>query len=357
MYLRPKIFLATLLVSAVSPSYGAEFQPIGRRDLTIAIGMTGRITPDDGARLRELIAIATANGLTVSQIALNSEGGSVMGGADVALTVRNTGIGTFVAASSVCASSCFMVFAAGKNRSVENGARVGVHSATTLLSGESQQAKSMTVDMVRLLAELGTPAAVLGRLVTSRPHEIAWLTALELEAMTGKVTTPRASSSYAQEISTVVKSKDSGRTTVSSDDLHSARQLLSKASSFLRAERPVDALPILRSALELNPFDADLVCTYGKALQMSGQHVAAKDALALALRLNPKRGDNWQLLALTLAELGDDQWATECFAAYYDLSGHKDIAREQMLRWRADPSSSVNLKRAVGQALKALDIG
>jgi len=344
------------LIAIASAANAAEFQPAGRRDATIAIRVSGLIALDDGARLRSILNMATANNVTVSHIELNSGGGSVVGGADLAITVRRAGIQTSVPANAVCASACFMVFAAGVKRSVEPGARVGVHSVVSP-TGESSAAKSVTVDMARLLGEFGTPATVLGRLVTARPQDMAWLTEAEIQSMIRSAPAKLGGTSYAQEVAPAVKPPQSDRATASEDDVRSARTLNAKANSFIRAERPGEALPLLRRATEFNPFDADIAGNYGNALYLTGQHAAAKDALALALRLNPKRGDHWRLLALTLAELGDAQWAKDSFVTYYDRSSHKDIAREQMLRWRDDPASSINLKRAVAQALKALDLG
>jgi predicted Zn-dependent protease len=132
---------------------------------------------------------------------------------------------------------------------------------------------------------------------------------------------------------------------------------VSKAQSLLRAARPNDALPLLKKALDLSPLDADTAAAYGEALFQSGQFAAATGALALAIRINPKRSAAYASLAQTLAAVGEIDWAKDSLIRYYQTANHQDVIREQLLRWRSDAASSANLKRASDLAIRALDIG
>ncbi len=335
----------------------ADFQLGGRRDGNVAVTVSGQIDAADGASLRSLIAIAQSQALKISVLSLNSPGGSVVGGADLAITVRTAGINTAVDDAHMCASACFMVFAAGVGRHASSQARIGVHSATAADVGETRLAKSVTVDMARLLADFGVPAAVLGRLVTARPDAMAWLTADELRSMTQGSTPGSGQNSYAQRLAPDIASTAPFRTAVAPTEVQKARELVRKAQSMLRANLPNEALPLLKKAVDLNPVDADTVANYGEALFQVNQYAAAKDALALAIRLNPKRAAAHASLAQTLAALGDIDWAKDSLVSYYQLANHKDVIREQLLRWRSDTSSSPNLKRASDLAIRALDIG
>ena len=335
----------------------AEFQLSGNRDGNISAMLSGRIDEEDGATLRSLISMAQTKALRISQLSLNSPGGSVIAGADLAITIRKSGIRTSVDDANVCASACFMVFAAGVDRVASSRARIGVHSATSTVTGETRLAKSVTIDMARLLAEFGVPPSVLGRMVTATPNDIAWLTADELGAMTRPAKPEPTSSGYAERIAPDVASSTPARTVATTGEIQQARELTSKGLALLRASRPDDALAFLKKALTLNPFDADTAANYGEALFQSGQFAAAKDALALALRINPKRGAPYGTLALTLAAVGDVEWAKESFVNYYHSASHKDVIREQLFRWRSDSSSSPSLKRAADMAIRSLNIG
>ena len=335
----------------------AEFQLSGKRDGNIALMMSGKIDEEDGASLRSLISMAQTKALKISHLSLNSPGGSVVAGADLAITVRKSGIGTSVDDANVCASACFMVFAAGVGRVASAQARIGVHSATSRVTGETRLAKSVTIDMARLLAEFGVPPSVLGRMVTATPDDIAWLTPDELRAMTRLAKVEPTRSGYAEHIAPDVASSTPVRASATASEVQQAREMIRKGMSLLRASRPNDALAFLQKAVTLNPFDADTAANYGEALFQAGQFAAAKDALALALRINPKRGAAYSTLALTLAAVGDVEWAKESFVNYYQSANHKDVIREQLLRWRSDSASSPNLKRAADMAIRSLNIG
>jgi len=348
-------FLCCVFASAQVTA--AEFQLSGKRDGNIALMMSGEIEENDGASLRSLISMAQAKALKISHLSLNSPGGSVIAGADLAITVRKSGIGTSVDAANVCASACFMVFAAGVDRVSSAQARIGVHSATSRVTGETRLAKSVTIDMARLLAEFGVPPTVLGRMVTATPDNMAWLTAEELRAMTRLAKTEPTRNGYAERIAPDVVSTTPIRTSATASEVQQARELTSKGMSLLRASRPNDALAFLQKAATLNPFDADTAANYGDALFQAGQFPAAKDALTFALRINPKRGAAYGTLALTLAAVGEVEWAKESFVKYYQSANHKDVIREQLWRWRSDSSSSPNLKRAADMAIRSLNIG
>ena len=356
------LFLKWLLIVvscifATTQVTAAEFQLSGKRDGKIALMMSGNIEQDDGATLRSLILMAQTKALKISQLSLNSRGGSVVAGADLATTVRRSGISTSVDDASVCASSCFMVFAAGMDRAASAQARIGVHSVTSSTTGETRLAKSVTIDVARLLADFGVPPSILGRMVTAKPDDIAWLTAEELRAMTRPTKIEPSRNDYAERIASDVASLTPVRALANANEIQQARELTSKGLTLLRASRPSDALAFLQKAASLNPFDADIAANYGEALFQAGQFVAAKDFLALAIRINPKRGGPHGTLALTLAATGDIEWAKDSFISYYKLANHKDVIREQLLRWRSDASSSPNLRRSADMAIRSLDIG
>ena len=86
-------------------------------DVTLASGgvltLTGTIDPGAAERFAAEIA---ARGEYVKTVALDSPGGSVADALAIGALIRAEGFTTSVAAGSLCASSCPLIFAAGKER-------------------------------------------------------------------------------------------------------------------------------------------------------------------------------------------------------------------------------------------------
>jgi hypothetical protein len=158
--------------------WGAQFTQQGWRNGRLVVRIDGDIAPGDDAR-----ALAFANTIPVGtpvQVILNSRGGAVVPAAGIALLIRRTGSTTRV--EGECSSSCFLLYAAGVERSYAPGAHIGVHSASQNGS-DTYGARELTTRMARACAELGVPAEIIGRMVATPPNGIAWLTPAELAAM------------------------------------------------------------------------------------------------------------------------------------------------------------------------------
>lgn len=81
------------------------------------------------------------------------------------------------------ASACFLVFAAGQPKFASVHARIGVHSASDAAGSDTAASRAYTTSVARYAAALGVPPMILGRMVTTLPGAMAWLTAGELRAM------------------------------------------------------------------------------------------------------------------------------------------------------------------------------
>lgn len=147
------------------------------------LAVQGRIVPGDAERFRAAVSGAPANLLVV----LNSPGGAVIDGRDIGRIIRARGFSTLVPARAVCASACFMMFAAGRNKLAEPGAMIGVHSASVSGGAENTSTLGTTTLMARETGAYGVPPAITGRMVTTRPGDMAWLDRAELEAMGAQV--------------------------------------------------------------------------------------------------------------------------------------------------------------------------
>ena len=147
----------------------------------VAVVGTGPITSGDRAKL-----VALLDGLPLATPAkvllLNSPGGSVLEAERLAGTIRSSGLPIALVDNSVCASACFLLFAAAPRKLVEAGSRVGVHSAS-LDAKENVGTMAATTAMARDASGYGVPASVIGRMVTTEPGQMAWLSDDELRAM------------------------------------------------------------------------------------------------------------------------------------------------------------------------------
>ncbi|HEY4252554.1 MAG TPA: ATP-dependent Clp protease proteolytic subunit [Roseomonas sp.] len=162
-----------------------EFSALDISDNGVVLGATGAIRAGDDQRLHELVGRLPA-GSRLTGLFLNSQGGSVVEAARIAQTVRNSNLPTAVGDIGVCASACFLIFAAGPQRMVVDGARIGVHSASEL-GADSMAAQAVTTAMAREASAYGVPATIIGRMVTARPSEMAWLTNDELRQMNVRI--------------------------------------------------------------------------------------------------------------------------------------------------------------------------
>jgi len=160
--------------------HGMEFNTVRIDSTTVLISASGRIASGDSERLMAAFISLPRDGLNV--LALNSAGGSVVASEALAAAIRRVGVRVFVDSNSMCASACFVLFASSPRKFYAPGAQIGVHSA---VRGEYETMDSMAVTtaVARSAAEMGVPNAIIGRMVSTPPGSMAWLSEAELDAM------------------------------------------------------------------------------------------------------------------------------------------------------------------------------
>ena len=104
---------------------------------------------------------------------------------------------TVVQRDAICKSACFGLLAAGWRKYVDptsDPTQIGVHSIYELIRQEGVQtflwkeAGDTTVQMVRLLKKIGVPDSIIGKIVTTPPNEMTYLTISDLWEMGVDVT-------------------------------------------------------------------------------------------------------------------------------------------------------------------------
>jgi hypothetical protein len=175
------VFNAFMTWLAISSASAVEFKlvaPYGERP---ALSISGEILPGDTERaLPWLIRLSEGN--IAPRLFLNSPGGNIFEAKKFADLIHKTGMPVFVQAGDMCASACFLLFAASPRRNAALEAMIGVHSAS-IDGDESPLSWSIDTEMAREAHAYGVPLDVIGKMVTTEPSDMAWLTADELHEM------------------------------------------------------------------------------------------------------------------------------------------------------------------------------
>lgn len=141
----------------------------------------GPINLGDDERLHTFVA-SLPRSTKVTGITLDSIGGNLMEGMRLARSIKSSNLIVAVPQHGMCASACFLMFAAGRKRIVSDTGQVGVHSASSD-TGENTLSQSATVQMAREASQYGVPPSIIGRMVTTLATGISWLTTDELKEM------------------------------------------------------------------------------------------------------------------------------------------------------------------------------
>jgi len=144
--------------------------------------LTGRIEAGDGDRLATQIASSAAD-----TFVLHSPGGSVQDALIVGRALRDAGKSTELRASDVCLSACPYMLAAGVDRQVADGGRVGLHQhyfgENTFLPAflAVQDIQRGQGEVMRYLDEMGVDPMALVHGLSTPPQSIYVLSQGELE--------------------------------------------------------------------------------------------------------------------------------------------------------------------------------
>ncbi len=176
-----------VLASRTPCAMTVQLVPIPGETRSQALLLQGHIVDGDVARLRRALGQGG-----FAAIVLNSPGGSVVEARDMARLIRNLNVPVVVPQRAVCASACFLLFAAGSDKVVEPGAMIGVHSASVAGGNETMSSLGVTTLMAREAARYGVPAGITGRMVTTAPGQMAWLSGADLQGMGARVAPTRA---------------------------------------------------------------------------------------------------------------------------------------------------------------------
>src|SRR6266404_4535306 len=149
----------------------------------VIIEVSGQIADGDADVFIGEVKRANASGKIVEYVQLNSAGGKLVEGVKLATAIREGKISTAVGQGAVCASACFLAFAAGDPKFAGDGARIGVHRASLKGGQETVLSEAVTSSMGSFAKELGVPSGIVGRMLKTSPKQIIWLSSQDLHSM------------------------------------------------------------------------------------------------------------------------------------------------------------------------------
>ena len=145
------------------------------KEFSTTIEITGRIEYGDEAFLLQVLQERRSKGHVTEFALLDSGGGNMHAGMEMALLLRGWGVKTVVGSEQACASACMLMYAGGVERYAWQGALLGVHGASTSEHGYDEEFSDGTVRLAKMMAFLGAPAEVVALLVVTSSDDITWL--------------------------------------------------------------------------------------------------------------------------------------------------------------------------------------
>lgn len=288
--------------------------------------ISGPLEMNDGVKFATNVKQSEQMGARISGVTLNSPGGMITAGATIARLVKEKKMNTQVNDGGLCASACFMIFAAGRDRQAGKNSQIGVHSAVEPGAGETVGAKSSTIDMVRFLSELDVPPQILGKLVTAKPNEMSWLTTDDLKALNVQEINVKLPPGGYIEKNTPMIEPSTLPALVTNEQKKEAFKLLLDANGFSKLNNHSKSLELLRRAKQLNPYDPDIAIAIGESLYKSGNIEEAKNALLLATQIKPSYFDTYRVLGMVAAEMNEVSLTNEYFEKFIKYSSNKGFA-------------------------------
>ena len=193
-------------------------------------------------------------------------------------------------------------------------------------------------------------------MVTAKPTEMAWLTREDLRLMRVNSTADRQKSGGYVETATPPIRRETLPPAVKPADVQTARDLLTKAQSQIRANSAQSAAETLKQALALDPYDPLIASTYGYALYLTKQNKEARELLQLSLQIRKDYPEAHRVLGLVSAAIGDLSEAQNNFYAYYKKSSRPDLALSYLSELSKSEDKSTTIAQAARAAINQINV-
>jgi hypothetical protein len=126
--------------------------------------------------------------LSQAIVAFESNGGSLLAGIRIGTLIRTRGFATLVRAGSQCASACALAWLGGAVRHMDDGAKIGFHSAFRNYSGLRVGSAAGNAFVGAYLNQLGLRPDTTIYVTKSGPSSMTWLTVGDAKRLGFEVT-------------------------------------------------------------------------------------------------------------------------------------------------------------------------
>ncbi|MCJ9696623.1 PAN domain-containing protein [Rhizobium sp. PRIMUS64] len=170
-----RVFLSAIVVLICAfQARAADVQIDQLKDDIYIISVVGEFKEGDDNRFKNL-AISTNKAV----VFLDSPGGLAGVGMEIGRTISIKGFSTAVAENTICASSCGLVWLAGKHRFITPTSKVGFHAVFSDTSGQQTVSSAGNALVGSYLQQLGLSANVIVYVTDAAPASMQWLTAAD----------------------------------------------------------------------------------------------------------------------------------------------------------------------------------
>ena len=175
--------VASVLTGMAHEASAAKLSTRYLDGLGYVISVEGEIKEGDADAFGKLVRRQQSKNEPVRTVILNSPGGSVGDAMSIAQIMRDDdGMGALVNDGKTCASACFLIFAAAKERLASPGSTLAVHRASDS-RGDSDIAKAGSVELLEAYKTLDVPDNIRLRMIETPPDQIYELSAADKEKM------------------------------------------------------------------------------------------------------------------------------------------------------------------------------
>jgi len=313
-------------------THAAQLTPFADENRNLWLRMEGTLENGDAQSFNNYIEEAKAQNLEFYGVTLISSGGLLQEGKAIAKLVRDNRMITYVPDNSLCASSCFWVFA-GIHRYAGKQTSIGVHSVGRTNQEEDELTKSNTLDMIRAYAALGVPDDIVGATAKTKPNEIHFLTRSELNAMVNNPAPPEEFTNYLISTNQSVETTKLIQTSLPSEESKNySRDLNERGINLIHTGNYDEAVKVLEEAKKHNNFDTEVLGNLGYAYYRNNDLKNAQDNITASLKINETRSVSWGNLGEIVAKQGNVKWAIDCFNNYIYYSKNKESALRHLNR-------------------------
>ncbi len=164
-----------LLIGLSTSASAATVDGFLNNEGKVVVTLEGEIKPGDAKKIQDIINMSRGKNRQVIAVRLNSPGGNLMEGVNIADIVNDNKLATVVMNNTMCASACFIAFAAGHEKWASARSSLGVHGAANKDGKQDADSMTATIVMAKILNMMHVPPSVIGKMVITPPEEMVWL--------------------------------------------------------------------------------------------------------------------------------------------------------------------------------------